>query len=116
MPGSPDQQIQQDRRKVDALLRQPVVHATAISALRLGGDDATGLEPLQSVGQDVAGDAFARLLKLLEGVVAANHQITHDQQRPAIAENLQANIDRASGTMFGLGFPGHQDKLTKSLA
>src|SRR4029453_19055632 len=50
-------------------------------------------EPVQPVGEDVAGDPQA-LLELVEAANPEEH-VADDQQRPALADNLQRPRDRA---------------------
>ena len=104
---SPDQQIEQYGGEVDSFLRQAVVHLAGVVGLDFPLEDSAVFQLLQTVGEHIGCDAFAGLLKFFERLVAAHHQITDDQQRPAVAEDFQANIDRAAGAVFGLGVDGH---------
>jgi hypothetical protein len=80
VPRAPNQQLQQNRRQVNSLLRQPVVHTPAISLLYFRGDDSSRFKLLETVRQNVGRDAFTRFLKLSESSEAANHQIADNQQ------------------------------------
>src|SRR5207237_7019883 len=93
-------------RQVNAFFCQPVIDSSAIALLRFWCDDSRRLQPLQSLRQNIGGDAFARFLKLSESSEAAHHQIADDEQRPAVAEYLQRDADRAARPR--LVFHSHQ--------
>ncbi len=107
MTRSPNQQFQKHRCEVNASLREPVIQAPAIRSFLLGSDDPRGLKPLQAVGENVCGDAFARFLKLLEHLVTAHHQIADDQQRPTVSQYIERDAYRAAGPAFCLTGPKH---------
>src|SRR5207244_1117386 len=56
-------------------------------------EDALLDQPVQAVGQDVAGDAQA-LLEVIEAA-QAEKRVADDQQRPALADDLERAGDRA---------------------
>ena len=89
VPGPPNEQLQKYRSQVNAFLRQPVIHPASIRLLYRGGDDPRCLELLQTVRQDVSGNAFTRSLEVFKCPVAANHQIADDQQGPSISKHLE---------------------------
>jgi hypothetical protein len=107
MPRGPDQQIQENGGQIDALLGQAVVHFSTIGLLVLGRDDSGGLQFLETVRQNIAGDPFPGFQKLFIRSIAANHQISHDEQRPAIAQHFQRNAYRAPGSSRGLPLSRH---------
>src|SRR5882762_593579 len=98
VPRPPDEQLQKDRRQINPLFRQPVVHSSSIRLLPLGGDDPRCFELLKTVRQDVGSNPLTRLFELPECPEPANHQIADDQKRPAIPKPLQRDTQRAPGT------------------
>src|SRR6266699_648994 len=102
VPRSPDEQLQQNRRKVNTFFGQPVVYSAGILLLGFRNQNSRRLELLHAVRQNVRSDAFTRLREFLERAKSADHQIADDQQRPAIPENLKRDADRAAGPAFGL--------------
>ncbi len=104
MARAPDEQFQQRRREINSLLGQPVVNAPAIGDFRFCADDAGGLQTAQPPGKDVGCDSLARILKILECPEATNHHVANDQQRPAIAEDLERDTDRTARPLLRLGF------------
>lgn len=93
---SPDKQFQQNWREADAFFREPVIHTPAVCWLDFCRDDSRRLEPVQALRQDVGCDPLAGILKVLEAFKPSDHQIPHDQQRPAIPKSLQRKADRAT--------------------
>ena len=113
VPGAPDQQLPKDRRQIDSFLRQPVAHASSIRRILLRGDDVSRFELAQAVRQDVRRDSLTGLLKFLERPETTNHQIANDQKRPAVADDLQRNADRALRTALRFRSPGHEREPTR---
>lgn len=100
MPRAPNQQLKQDRRQINPFLRQPVLHFSSICFRRFRVNNGGRFKFLKTVRQDVRGNAFARFLEFLKRAESANHQIANNQQRPAIAELLERDTDRAAGPAF----------------
>jgi len=86
---SPDQQFQQDRSKSDSLGRQAIMDAPAVARYRLRRQNASGSEFVKAVRENVGGNSLSRALEFMETPVSAHHQVTDDQQRPAVAEQVQ---------------------------
>ena len=81
-----------DRLQVPAGERQPILERPALGA---GAplDDLGPLERAQAVREDRARDPRQAALKLVEPARAAQH-LAHDQERPAVAEDLARLGDR----------------------
>lgn len=107
MARTPKQQFEQDRRKINPLLREAVANAPPVGLVRLSGDDPGGGKLAEPVRKNVGRDALARLLKLLEGTKPANHQVANNQKRPAISENLERNADWARGAASWMSLAVH---------
>jgi hypothetical protein len=101
VPGTPNEQVQEDRRQVNSFLREAVIDLPPIGLFRFRGDDAGGLEIPESVREDVGGDTFTRFLEFLKSAEAADHEIADDEERPAIAQEFEGDADRASGSAAG---------------
>jgi hypothetical protein len=54
----------------------------------------------QTIGQDVAGNAFIRRDKFPEGFLASKDNIPNDQQGPCVAEHVEREGNRTIGTPF----------------
>src|SRR3989442_1759087 len=113
VPRSPDEQLQQKRRKVNTFFGQPVVYSAGILLLGFRNQNSRRLELLQPVRQNVCGDAFTRLLEILKRAKSADHHIADDQQRPAIPENLKGDTDWAAGPALGLWLLRHAGEANK---
>src|SRR5579872_1316529 len=100
VPRRPNEQLQKYWSQINSLLRQPVVHAPSVRLFFFGGNDSRGFELLQTVRQNVRSDPFARFLELLERPEATNHQVTNDQQRPAVSKDLERYTHRATRPAF----------------
>ena len=88
------------RRRADARSRPSAVrsYASAGRALlvRRGADDAGALEPPQSIGQDVRGDAGQGFGELAEPAWAVEHRLD-DEQAPAVADPVERGLERELG-------------------
>ncbi len=91
---SPYQQLQHDRRKINALRGEAIVQLATVQRIGFDGNDTRRPQALETIRQYVRRNAFAGVLKLLERVISANHQIADDQQRPAVPDFLQRDADR----------------------
>src|SRR5262249_51892425 len=79
--------------QVETLLRQVVLVSLRALAIEDPFEHAVVDEQVAPVGQDVAGDSQA-LLQFVEAVQAQQH-VADDQQRPALADDLERSCDRA---------------------
>src|SRR5947208_1765049 len=68
--------------------RQRVGRPRRMLGVELPGDDAVLLENLQTLRQHIGGDPGERGLKVLEAP-RAGEQVADEQQRPALAEQLE---------------------------
>ena len=107
VPRGPDQQIQENGGQINALLSQTVIHFSPIGLLGPGSDDSGGFQLLETVRQNVAGDSLPRFQKLFVCSIAANHQISHNEQGPTIAKHLERDAYRAPGAARGLPLSRH---------
>lgn len=90
--GGPENHFGQNRSQVDALGGQLVDQLAAISRITLGSQDSVVFKPAQTIGEDIGGNLFFRSQKLVEGLVAAQHHVAEDEERPAIAEHLDGGV------------------------
>jgi hypothetical protein len=54
----------------------------------------------QTIRQNVARDGFLRLKELAEAPLSREHQIANDEQRPAVADQLERGADWASRSLI----------------
>lgn len=78
--GSPQDDLDNCRRQIGALLGQTIEVATPIYRIRLLQENPGCLGSEQSFTQNVADNAFAGVGELVEGARAFEHQIAHHQQ------------------------------------
>jgi hypothetical protein len=107
MPRTPDKHLKQYGSEGDALLCEAVMRAAAIVGSGFMNENAAGLELLQSVREDVGGNALAGALELAKRTVAAHHHVSNDEERPPIPKKIEGNADGASRAAFRTGTTGH---------
>ena len=90
----------QHRCEAAAAFGQAVLVARRVGAVRHGLDQAGGLEASQPLGQDIGGDVLGGLEEVAEARLAGE-QITHDEQSPAIAEEVEGVSDGAERAQVG---------------
>ena len=90
---APVRQRDHDRPEVDALLGQVVLEALRALLIEAALEDAVVDESLQAVGEHVAGDAEIAL-EVLEAA-DAEERVAQQQDRPAVAEDLERAGDGA---------------------
>lgn len=106
MTSSPKDHFGQDGSEVNAFGGQRIDELAAVVRIALRGDDAVAFEAAQAVRQDVGGDLFVGVEKLVEGLVAAEHHVAKDEQGPAVAEHFDGGVERThraalrSGPLF----------------
>ena len=100
VPRAPNEQLQKNRRKVNSLLREPVVEFAPIRFFNSSGENPRRLEFAQTIRQNVGGNPLARSVEFLECPVASNHQIANNQQRPAVSEDFERDAYRTNRPMF----------------
>ncbi len=111
----PNQELQKDRSQGNSLLRQFVLNPAAIARRVIRHDDPSGLQLLQTVRENVSRDALTRVGKLLERPIAANHEVAHDQQGPAVAKYFDRDVDGTPGAPLSsivFGHTGHVINVT----
>jgi hypothetical protein len=93
---APSEQGDEGRPEVEPLLGEEVLVAIRPALIGAALEDVLLDQSLQAGGEDVAGDTEA-LLQFVEAPPAVHH-VAHDQQRPALADDLQGASDRADLT------------------
>ena len=87
-----------------------VVEASAVLLIGGLGDEALLVEVLEAVGEDVGGDAFGGGEEFIEALLA-EEEIAHDEDGPAVAEEVERARDRAGGAAGrAFRFRGHAGK------
>src|SRR5581483_5608599 len=98
--------------QVAALLRQPVLVALGALLVEHPVEDPLLDEAVEALGQHIAGDTEARL-ELVEAA-PAEEGVADDQERPALADDLQGAGDRA--VLAVVVAPEHASRLAQSVA
>lgn len=94
----PENDFNEHRREIAALRRELVDGATAVFRIVAAFDDLQRFKPLEPVGKDVGRDSLAALEELSIGRLAEQQHVADQEQRPAVAENLQRDADRTMRT------------------
>ena len=97
-----------------AFLGQTAVDSSGIGFVWLGGNNSGGFESGVSAGEDVGRSALVRFGELLEGVVAAGHEVANHEQRPALSKDIEKDTHRAARAAFGMGLASHVDDVSSS--
>src|SRR5438067_7720915 len=94
--ASPVEQGLQHRAERPAFCGQDIFGARRVLLVEMAFDDAGFLEPLQPGGQRIGADAGQRMLEILESARPLEQQVAQDQDRPALADDVERAGDRAA--------------------
>ena len=101
VPAAPAADHGHDRHELDGLLGQAVDGLLLVRGIVGACDHPLGFQLLHPVGEDVGGDALLRLAQqLAEMPAVAEHHVADNDQAPAIAEDFEAQIDGATGSLL----------------
>ena len=89
----PLHQGQEADAELTPLRGEVILEALGALAVAHAFEDAFGNEAAESIGEDVAGDAKAP--KQLVEAVVPEHDVTNDEQRPPVADDLERASDGA---------------------
>jgi len=106
----PDDDLEDDRKKVDSLLGEAVDSFGAMLGVSNLFHDAEPDEVLEPTRQDVRSDPFPRGLELTVVVLSAQSDVANDEKGPSIAEEIEPVCDGA------LGSPMHINTVQNLLA
>jgi hypothetical protein len=106
MPIGPPHQAHDHRIQVERALRQPVLIPVGVGPVADPLEHAVADEPAQALGQDIARDAEVPL----ELPVAADAEegLAQDQERPAIAEDVNRELDGVARRPYRCVVPSWQ--------
>lgn len=90
--GRPNDHLNQDRQQIEPLGCRPIADDSRVSLRSGSRDDAMFPERFETIRENVRGDAFIAFLKLLECRQALDHQVSENQQRPAVAQDFQGDV------------------------
>lgn len=96
MEVAPSREGEDHGSKVVGPIRGFVVEPCGLTALH-SFEKAEAFEPAKSLGQDVGRNAFGRSFELGEATFPVE-EVAHDEQRPLVAEEIEARRDRTFGT------------------
>ena len=82
--------------QLEAVGGQFVTQAQRSFGIRPGQQYALAFEALETVGQDVRGDARKRSLEVVEAAWAVEERLD-DEQTPAIADSIERSLERGGG-------------------
>ena len=99
MTVAPLHEGKQRYAELAALASQSVLEAFRPLAVANAVEDALGHESIEAVCEDVAGHSES-VLQLVEPVVPES-DVANDQQRPAVADELERACDRADLPFIG---------------
>jgi len=89
------------RAKRPPLRRQDIFGARRVLLVEMALDDPGLLEPLQPRGQRIRADAGQRPLEILEFPRSFEQQVAQDQDRPALADDVDRTGDRTVHVVIG---------------
>jgi|SRR6516165_4835635 len=95
MTVAPFHQCEQNRSQLSSLWGWDVHRPSGPFWVRHTFEHALITEQLEPVSEDVGSNPEA-LLEFLETSQAVDHGVAHDQQRPALADDLEGSGDRAN--------------------
>lgn len=101
--GAPVCNVAQQVAKAHSFPGKPVAVAPLIGGLRFFFDQAELAQSSQPGGEDVRGDSLGRLQEIIE-VPAPAQEVTHDQERPAVSNDVESARDRTVGSATRFGF------------
>jgi len=101
VPCRPQDHFREHRREIDAFCGKRINHFSAVGSVSFRGDNSVGFQAAKAVRQDIAGDFFIRFKEFVKAAVSANHHVSQDQERPAISQHLDGNIERAARPPLG---------------
>jgi uncharacterized protein YndB with AHSA1/START domain len=96
MARRPQDHLRKHGSKINALGCQRVNHLSPIGAISLRLDDSVGFQPAQAVRQNIGGDFFIRVQKFVKRLVAAEHHVAEDQERPPVPQHFDRSVQRAA--------------------
>jgi hypothetical protein len=109
---APSDQFAQNWQQVAAAGGDDILVARRTLLVAPPLDEAAAFEALQTLRQDVGRDLFRRREKIGEAVLVVEEQVTQDDQRPGVAEDVQRARDGAPGAKLA----EHGPDCTMSLA
>ncbi len=82
--------------KIDAFGRQRIEYFSAVRGIAMGGEDPVGFQTAQTVRQNIGRDFFVGVQEFVKRFVPAEHHVSQDQKRPAIAQHFNRGVKRAT--------------------
>jgi len=112
--ASPIEQRLQHRAERATFRGQQIFGARRVLLVEAPLDDAGFFEALQPGGQRIRADAGERLLEILELARPFEQQVAQDQDRPALADDVECAGNRAPHVIGRgyLGSGGHPATVT----
>ncbi len=77
--GGPENHFGEDRGQVQSFGGEAVDYFAAVGGVRLAGDNCVGFEFGEAVGQDIGGNSFVGIQKLLVAVKSPQHHVANNQ-------------------------------------
>src|SRR2546425_10411701 len=99
-----------DRTHALAAVGQLVLEPGRMLAVEAPRDQSLLLQRLEARGKRVGRHAGERVLQILEALRALDQQIAQDENRPALADQVERARDRAPG-LVGIGLLWHRPKI-----
>jgi len=117
---SPPNHLAHSGRKIPASARRKILFACRSLLVPTPRDQPASLEPRKSFSQDVGGDGFRGCEEISKPTLAVEQHITHDEQCPPIADEIQRAGNGASRPQLSAlrrtPFSGHGIRVSQSLA
>jgi len=99
VPAAPGAHVHEQGHELDGRFREAVDPFLPVFWIASSRQQARRRQALQPVREDIRGDAFLALCKQLSIVASIpEHDVTDDDQAPAVAELFERQVDRAAGS------------------
>src|SRR3546814_4208123 len=100
MAASPRSHLREQRHELDGGLGQAVDRLLPVGGIPAPREQPGFDQPLQTVGENIGSDPLVRTVEQLAIMApVAEHYVPDDDQAPAITQDLQRQVDRATGTV-----------------
>jgi uncharacterized damage-inducible protein DinB len=105
-----------DREEVGSARSQTVLVSDRVSLIRRASDNAGSLQASEAIGQDVGRDPLERPGELAVTDLPKQEQVPDDQERPAVADQVQSVGNRTDGPISegqSVRSTGHRGQRTR---
>jgi hypothetical protein len=92
----PQDHFSEHGSEINAFGRERIDALAPIDGIFLRGDNAKVLETTKTVGENVGGNFFGGLQKLVKVAIAAEHHVAENEQGPTVTEHFDGGVQRTA--------------------